>query len=483
MKTIEYIKLFSLSLLLLLFSCSGEEKGELYKAGNYRLTITDYQTFTPDSFPTLNGFFTPKHPANKYLPAWLNKRYHAVGVGSTAEVSYQYRDFDRSEQLDLLKLGLYQLDYADYQLAWGDVYADFYTPKTNPSSSIVELLNTKVIQDQSYFVTYYRMSEKEAVIKKDEERELYALDYSFLDKFPVGKWGLPLDETEELSNYFIKNVGTNGRNWSGFTYTPKGICVYHDGMLGGDAWFITPEIDLQTALNPYFEFGYGHGYPKNTSFFSVLISENFNGEDPLLSKWVDITDQLRTENGGDISTVKPSRGYPQSLHMLKAQIEQYAGKKIHIAIRSHLPTTAEGQAASFYLINFLQVKEKRDIAFVDHVKNEYQLFMIDEGRWKPAPPVFYVLQDKDYADLNVTHLGLLEASTKIPVLMDKLFVTDPVGTKRIIVFKVNSSEVNASEFITGDEGWKESGGDIVTATDLYEFGKDMNWNFIKNIEN
>src|SRR5690606_684354 len=107
---------------------------------------------------------------------------------------------------------------------------------------------------------------------------------------------------------------------------------------GGDGWLVLAPLDLASIQDIVFSFDLGVGYsrtPGEKNYMTVLVTEEFDGEDPLNSTWTDITTALGVYSA-------PKQGsYPTYLDNLQIDLSQYAGKKIYVAFRAKLPLLPE----------------------------------------------------------------------------------------------------------------------------------------------
>lgn len=113
--------------------------------------------------------------------------------------------------------------------------------------------------------------------------------------------------------------------------------VLNRGRYRVNAWMISREIDLTNATAPELRFDYACGLHLGVNNFKVMVTESFNGTDPLASTWVDKTDEsgLRT-----IEFFKGS-AYPTRFAQLKVDLSAYAGKKVYIAFNNESPLDME----------------------------------------------------------------------------------------------------------------------------------------------
>ncbi len=197
------------------------------------------------------------------------------------------------------------------------------------------------------------------------------------------------------SKWFNKIVEGSGRVWStltGVTSTAP-VAFSYNRTAGADSWLVTAtQIDLSSTTNSYqFELSFGLGYyVANEPFrFHVLMSETFDGANPLNGTWTDITNLFQTtENTADgtpaglSETVKtpPSAGYPGS-RLYRADLSSFAGKKVHLAFRDMLlpiKTSGTYATASLHLIDNIKVSSYPSTG-VNNIDNELLVWSSDES--------------------------------------------------------------------------------------------------------
>lgn len=478
--------------LVSLSSCNTEIEGELLKKVNMKIAFSAYQSLPKDSMPFTDKYFTPVDPAQKYIEKWLLSKYYSVGNGSVCDVSYDFRDYVKPSELkSLSNQQVIILTGKDYKLAWNNIISEFYTPEITPVQSIPVVLSANLTSDEGDFrIVEYNYSRNNPTILKNQEYNLF--NESFSD--PAYKdWG-----AINMPQWFMKTIEGAGRGWSTIfnkvATSPNAFS--YNRTAGADNWLITQQaIDLSDGLNVQLSLDFGWGYyVSNEPFrFEVLITEAFDEENPLNSKWVNVTNQLLAYFP-DQTTVQinevtqktlPSGGYPGIRNYLMKDLSVYHGKKIYIAFRDKLlPVKTDGSVystASLYFLDNIKVFDLKDKAISDVIEKQQAIFKFSSGKWMPADTDFYVLQSSDYPDpLNQT-LDVENADEIISQLLDTKFQSSE-GDQKIVVYIKPDMTTKADDYVFSSGAWKLNAPPITRITDRYLFNSSVGkWMYEKSL--
>ncbi len=455
---------------MLLVSCSKNEPRELLKVTNYQFTFNDYSTLPGSSFAYANQYFTPQHPAKEYIADWLFGRYYTVAEGSTALVSYRYRDYDHPESLNKLSQTVKVFAPNDYKVVWGEVYADFFTPSMTPEQEIPKILAAQGQAEEGDFkVVQYQYSAVEATIVPNKEVVYLSEDFN-----TVGG-----NDWAQLSytGWYNQDVSGIGIRWrirvAGANRIPTG---YSRDRRGADSWLINANsVDLGAARNPNLSFTYGIGYfvqnQPSESFdcLTVNLTSSFNGTNPALSTWKDVSEVSGIRN------VTPASGYPGT-STYTVNLAEFVGGNVHVGFRYYLPTRSANYAmAPLYYVDNIKISEKLDVAEVPATEKKYGLFVYKDYQWEAVDDSFYILQDVDYLSINMPTLNAVQAAQHLPLFLDSKFSSANVGDMITVVYKRNENDTAASQFEYTESGWKSAGRDIETKVDRYIFTDATKW--------
>lgn len=446
--------------LILLSACADDfdnKNAPMNNVAHFKTTeFTAYEELPSGSFPAINGYFSPLNDAVPYLKSWLVDNYFSCDVGSTITLSYNFMDYDRADSLNQMSSAYSTLDAVDYKEIWGMPVLESFTPQKSATDFMPKVLSKKFseLPNETYKIVAYNEAEEEPTIEKDKHVTYYKQDFSFLQG-QGGGWGGPLSH-EFFDNHFIKNISGKGRNWGVFTYNPKGMCIYHSAAPGADGWYITYELNLGPAEHPVFQCAIGKGYHTGFDGLSCLITEEFDGENPLKSKWVDVTGRLKAEDGSDLSSLTPWKGYPQVATKFSVDLSDFAGKRIYLSFRSVVPADAVGFGAPFWVVTDINFDEVRDVAEVSSTEVKYAAYKKQENTWVRLESV-YVLQTRDYADIKQEYLSVEKAHEVIPTILDRVVEKPKVGEKLVVVYKQLPTITYAESYLFGDSGWEYEG--------------------------
>ncbi len=471
--------LIVLSLALLVGSCQKDEDGELLKVVHLKVNFNEYSSLPNNSQPHINKYFTPQDQANKFLQDWLFGKYFSVKEGSIAHVTYDFRNYDKpAELLMLSNKAIIKLKADDYKMPWNNIESNFYTPTISPESSIPLVLNKDIKSEEGdYQIVEYNYSPVDATILYDQKVHKFNEDFNS----PTSTdWG-----AIKTATWFNKITEGTGRVWSTIlnkTATTPNAFSYNRTE-GADSWLVTSQpIDLTLSHEIQFSFDFGWGYyvTNEPLRLQILVSESFDGSNPLNSNWTDVTDQFLTSIDGGVNfyglkeTVNtlPSSGYPGLRAYTIKDFSTYYGKKIYIAFRDKLlPVKTDGSkysTASLYFIDNIKITEIKDVATSTNVEKRYDVFNYADGKWKLMKNSIYVLQPGDYLDPNNPTLSSSSSASYIATILNNKFGANE-GERKIVVYLKSDSTTLAEDYIYENGSWKQNAPPIIKKTDKYVF--------------
>lgn len=117
----------------------------------------------------------------------------------------------------------------------------------------------------------------------------------------------PLGEGEYLNESFEKNFGrfsaytVKGQPWI-ISYSTAKASGYTGTNIESEAYLVSIPLDLTKSAGAHLEFETILGYKDNDGDVKVLITDNFNADDPNASDWTDITGDTAPWVTGDWNT-------------------------------------------------------------------------------------------------------------------------------------------------------------------------------------
>lgn len=425
------------------------DENDLFSKGYEVFTFLDYKRLPSSSFPALNGYFTPQNASKGYLEDWLNKTRPEAKVGETVMISYYFMDYDHPDSLNNLSGGLTTVRTEDYKEIWGDLFVEAFTPSKQAATEIPSLLQKRFpnAKEGEYRIVSYHQSEVEPTVEYLDQ-VVYDEDFSTFT-------GTASGAKVTLPGSYNENLTVSTRSWHIYNRNAAiwGAAMYanFNSNRGGDGWLVLAPLDLASIQDIVFSFDLGVGYsrtPGEKNYMTVLVTEEFDGEDPLNSTWTDITTALGVYSA-------PKQGsYPTYLDNLQIDLSQYAGKKIYVAFRAKLPLLPENYAMSeYYVVDNIKVTGKVEQLSLSSSEEVYTVYKREENGWSVLNSV-YVLQPSDYQSLGQDFLSAEEAHTQLPVLLSSR-ITDPQdGDTKAVVYRQNSTQLYAENYTYKNGQWQ-----------------------------
>lgn len=230
--------------------------------------------------------FPNEELASACIGSYLSTLFPALNKKSTATVTYNLNARTEEEVQAIQKVTdapLYLLTAADYESVWGEKGIKYLTPEKSPEMTLPKILTAAypdAVNGQLVKVEYnYSMVEPEV-----DALVMNSLDENF--------------ETGEK----YENVALLG--WTNFVEAGQKAWVfksYNDNLYAefssyksneqNIVWLITPYLELADMAKPVFTFSAGiRNY--NADCIQVLLSEDYNGADPVSASWKDITNHF-----------------------------------------------------------------------------------------------------------------------------------------------------------------------------------------------
>lgn len=391
----------------------------------YTLTDADYATISSNSTNKkiatdagvskdlenvkTNMYLTEKITGADYIPAFLLDKYYTADKGSSAKITYKYKEAMSSLLSEYASVKYLKPTDAEYKLVYGEnAFAPYLNEKTEGQMS--KILNEK-----------FKDAEKGTAVFVD-----YKLGEGQLEN-PL-MWqnfeALPTGDLKELNGWFISSTGDT--QWKVTSYDDNQYVQYSaNGTKGACVgWMVTPAISV--TAGDYLAFDVTVGY-YNASCLSVLISENFDGKNVGTANWVDVTSDF------SIPT-KPTSGYGTFASAGKVSLSAYAGKKVYVAFKY------EGDGANkkttTYQIDNIMVGTS--IPANSLSTPTYAVKVYDGKNWKNKSNNVYVLTYADYGDMGQSKRYFtsdVPAVNYLPAYLSKMVAYPVDGDARVVVYR------------------------------------------------
>ena len=436
----------------------------------YTLTDADYATISSNSTNKkiatdagvskdlenvkTNMYLTEKITGADYIPAFLLDKYYTADKGSSAKITYKYKEAMSSLLSEYASVKYLKPTDAEYKLVYGEnAFAPYLNEKTEGQMS--KILNEK-----------FKDAEKGTAVFVD-----YKLGEGQLEN-PL-MWqnfeALPTGDLKELKGWFISSTGDT--QWKVTSYDDNQYVQYSaNGTKGACVgWMVTPAISV--TAGDYLAFDVTVGY-YNASCLSVLISENFDGKNVGTANWVDVTSDF------SIPT-KPTSGYGTFASAGKVSLSAYAGKKVYVAFKY------EGDGANkkttTYQIDNIMVGTS--IPANSLSTPTYAVKVYDGKNWKNKSNNVYVLTYADYGDMGQSKRYFtsdVPAVNHLPAYLSKMVAYPVDGDARVVVYRFyNGKALNiySDEYTYSAEKARwELNTRIVDKTEQFVLS-DGKWNF------
>ncbi|UVP44910.1 DUF5017 domain-containing protein [Bacteroides fragilis] len=436
----------------------------------YTLTDADYATISSNSTNKkiatdagvskdlenvkTNMYLTEKITGADYIPAFLLDKYYTADKGSSAKITYKYKEAMSSLLSEYASVKYLKPTDAEYKLVYGEnAFAPYLNEKTEGQMS--KILNEK-----------FKDAEKGTAVFVD-----YKLGEGQLEN-PL-MWqnfeALPTGDLKELKGRFISSTGDT--QWKVTSYDDNQYVQYSaNGTKGACVgWMVTPAISV--TAGDYLAFDVTVGY-YNASCLSVLISENFDGENVGTANWVDVTSDF------SIPT-KPTSGYGTFASAGKVSLSAYAGKKVYVAFKY------EGDGANkkttTYQIDNIMVGTS--IPANSLSTPTYAVKVYDGKNWKNKSNNVYVLTYADYGDMGQSKRYFtsdVPAVNYLPAYLSKMVAYPVDGDARVVVYRYYNGtdlKIYSDEYTYSAEKARwELNTRIVDKTEQFVLS-DGKWNF------
>ena len=415
-----------------------------------------------------DNMFSDIAPASTLIPILLTSKYYTVDKGSSANVTYQYKE-GKTEELNKFSQAAYILSNADYQSVWGDDYVSALTPEQSPTAKIPSILATNFPDavDGDYKIVEYNYSEDEPMVSN--------VDF---DHFLADFEGIASGSGTPVALNSWLNVDLKGtRAWECRAYSGNQYAQVTANNSGSENenWLITSQIDLTETTSPDFTLDVTAGY-FNEAGLTILVSENFDGTQAGIAtaSWTDVSSKFTLPDG-------PASGYGTLGSAGKMDFSAYAGKKVYVAFvyNGDGRADADPKKTTTYQIDNVRIVEGKVAMSVESSVKQYTVFQFASNKWVPAGNTIMMLQPEDYTAMGVSYLNAATAANYLPVFLAKKFPYAQEGAVHTVVYKnASGNSYYADEYVLTGGVWTLNAF-IITNTDQFIFsGVDVSgWVF------
>lgn len=436
----------------------------------YTLTDADYATISTNSTNKdiakaggvskdlenikTNLYLTEKITGATYIPAFLLDKYYTADKGSSAKITYKYKEAMSSLLSEYASVKYLKPTDAEYKLVYGeDAFAPYLNEKTE--GQMYKILNEKFKDAEKGTAVFvdYKLGEGQL------ENPLMWQDFE----------ALPTGDLTELKGWFLSSVG--GTEWKVTSYDDNQYVQYSANKMEGEciAWMVTPAVSV--VAGDYLGFDVTVGY-YNANCLSVLISEDFDGKDVKAAHWTDVTSDF------NIPT-KPTSGYGTFASAGKVSLSAYAGKKVYVAFK-YVGDGANKKTTTYQIDNIMV---GTSIPANSLSTPAYAVKVYDGKSWKDKNNNVYVPTYADYGDMGQSKryfTSEVPAVTYLPAYLSKMVAYPVDGDARVVIYRYyNGTELKiySDEYTYSAETARWSlNTRIVDKTEQFVLS-DGKWNF------
>jgi len=398
-----------------------------------------------------NMYLTEKITGATYIPAFLLDKYYTADKGSSAKITYKYKEAMSALLSEYASVKYLKPTDADYKLVYGEnAFAPYLNEKTEGQMYKMLNENFKDVEKGTAVFVDYKSGEGQL------ENPLMWQDFE----------ALPTGDLTELKGWFLSSVG--GTEWKVTSYDDNQYVQYSANKMEGEciAWMVTPAVSV--VAGDYLGFDVTVGY-YNANCLSVLISEDFDGKDVKAAHWTDVTSDF------NIPT-KPTSGYGTFASAGKVS---YAGKKVYVAFK-YVGDGANKKTTTYQIDNIMV---GTSIPANSLSTPAYAVKVYDGKSWKDKNNNVYVPTFADYGDMGQSKRYFtsdVPAVNYLPAYLSKMVAYPVDGDARVVVYRFyNGKALNiySDEYTYSAEKARwELNTRIVDKTEQFVLS-DGKWNF------
>ena len=401
-----------------------------------------------------NMYLTEKITGATYIPAFLLDKYYTADKGSSAKITYKYKEAMSALLSEYASVKYLKPTDADYKLVYGEnAFAPYLNEKTE--GQMYKMLNENFKDAEKGTAVFVDYKSGEGQL----ENPLMWQDFE----------ALPTGDLTELKGWFLSSVG--GTEWKVTSYDDNQYVQYSANKMEGEciAWMVTPAVSV--VAGDYLGFDVTVGY-YNANCLSVLISEDFDGKDVKAAHWTDVTSDF------NIPT-KPTSGYGTFASAGKVSLSAYAGKKVYVAFK-YVGDGANKKTTTYQIDNIMV---GTSIPANSLSTPAYAVKVYDGKSWKDKNNNVYVPTFADYGDMGQSKRYFtsdVPAVNYLPAYLSKMVAYPVDGDARVVVYRFyNGKALNiySDEYTYSAEKARwELNTRIVDKTEQFVLS-DGKWNF------
>ena len=356
-----------------------------------------------------NMYLTEKITGATYIPAFLLDKYYTADKGSSAKITYKYKEAMSALLSEYASVKYLKPTDADYKLVYGEnAFAPYLNEKTEGQMYKMLNENFKDVEKGTAVFVDYKSGEGQL------ENPLMWQDFE----------ALPTGDLTELKGWFLSSVG--GTEWKVTSYDDNQYVQYSANKMEGEciAWMVTPAVSV--VAGDYLGFDVTVGY-YNANCLSVLISEDFDGKDVKAAHWTDVTSDF------NIPT-KPTSGYGTFASAGKVSLSAYAGKKVYVAFK-YVGDGANKKTTTYQIDNIMV---GTSIPANSLSTPAYAVKVYDGKSWKDKNNNVYVPTFADYGDMGQSKRYFtsdVPAVNYLPAYLSKMVAYPVDGDARVVVYR------------------------------------------------
>lgn len=356
-----------------------------------------------------NMYLTEKITGATYIPAFLLDKYYTADKGSSAKITYKYKEAMSALLSEYASVKYLKPIDADYKLVYGEnAFAPYLNEKTE--GQMYKMLNENFKDAEKGTAVFVDYKSGEGQL----ENPLMWQDFE----------ALPTGDLTELKGWFLSSVG--GTEWKVTSYDDNQYVQYSANKMEGEciAWMVTPAVSV--VAGDYLGFDVTVGY-YNANCLSVLISEDFDGKDVKAAHWTDVTSDF------NIPT-KPTSGYGTFASAGKVSLSAYAGKKVYVAFK-YVGDGANKKTTTYQIDNIMV---GTSIPANSLSTPAYAVKVYDGKSWKDKNNNVYVPTFADYGDMGQSKRYFtsdVPAVNYLPAYLSKMVAYPVDGDARVVIYR------------------------------------------------
>lgn len=191
--------------------------------------------------------------------------------------------------------------------------------------------------------------------------------------------GKDLESFSEYNNWKNLSLNKNDKGWikkqNAIIDENIAIMSSSNKKQNTDAWFISPEINLENMYLPILSFNFACGNYIGKNHFRVLLTEDSNHSIQFQEKkWINIAKEI------NYPSQSLYQGTPSEFHKLNIDLYKYSGKKIQIAFQTidNGENNINLEHQTTYILDDISINEKKNDKVssslkIEKDKNYYKL--------------------------------------------------------------------------------------------------------------